>query len=139
MESLINAAIPLTLDSLNSIKWNDEKENIHNFDLAILTSDRWQAIGKLLKKNMDLDLEKIKDKHEGNCELCWSSIMENWLFKQGSPTYPANWDGLYNLLKDSGVHITILRLLKTAVIRAVHPSPSPPDVETAPAPRKICV
>ena len=139
MEYLIFAAIRLTLNYLNLIKWKDEKDNIHNFYLALRTSDKWQAIGTLLKKSMDLDLDEIKNKHTGNHGLCWCSLMENWLCKKGSPTYPANWGGLYKLLKDSGVPITTLRLLKKAVIGALRPSHSDVQETSAPNTCKILV
>lgn len=77
------------------------------------------------------ELEDIKHEQEGD-ELCWCYLMETWLFDGGSTLYPATWDGLYHLLLDSEA-ISIAKLLRTAVTRAVWPLPSPPPPPNAKA------
>ena len=70
-----------------------------------------------------VDLRAIKGMYEGNSELCWCHLMEEWLFR-GFPAYPASWEGLHSLLVDSEAH-QAAKLLKHAVIHAIHP-PTPP-------------
>ncbi len=63
-------------------------------------------------------LEAIKHEHDGIDEVCWCYLMEKWLLAKGSLSYPASWEGLYNLLNECEAPDTA-RLLKTAIIQAI--------------------
>lgn len=86
-------------------------------------SEKWRSIGLKLGYT-EAELNEIKCNESENDELCWFHIMEKWLYaEQPSPSYPASWQGLYKLLKDSKVVDSTLNLLRRAVINAIpHPS-----------------
>ena len=83
----------------------------------------WKSIGIQLNYNQR-ELEKIKHDHDGSDEFCWWDVMEKWLLDEGTSSYPANWDGLYSLLVESGDPYTA-KLLRLVVTQAIHPHPSP--------------
>ena len=63
-------------------------------------------------------LDAVK-RERGIDELCWWSIMEEWLVSGGSSLYPATWEGLHRLLLDAEVPLSDLAAFKKAVIGQV--------------------
>ncbi len=86
--------IGVSLKSLNLIKVNGEK-----FRLINMVSSRWESFGAQLDIHYN-QLEAWRQECLGNAARCWNKVMGHWLAEGGTPNYPANWEGLYVLLKD---------------------------------------
>lgn len=121
-------AIALSLNTLYLIKWKDEKGKIQNFRLATKAGKKWRDIRMLLNYT-DEQLSDIESKNNGNDTQCWNYLMEKWLLSKGTPSYPASWEGLHQMLVDTE-DPDIAKLLWTAVTYAV-PSPPVPDTNRA--------
>ena len=70
----------------------------HRFSLKEKTSHKWRDIGLQihLKK---AQLDGFSTSAQGNNDLCWESVMDRWL-SNAPKEYPADWEGLYELLED---------------------------------------
>ena len=122
-------AIPLTLKTLNLIKWKDDKGRMHHFHLVTGARMKWRKIGVHLDYTTE-KLDSIECEHDGSDELCWCDIMEAWLLDGGTASYPASWDGLHRLLVDAGA-LDTAKLLRVAVTQAVLPPPPPASSKDA--------
>ena len=109
-------AIPLSLKTLTVIKWKDENGMIQNFHLVTRACKKWKRMGILLDKNIH-DLKDI-EREQKEDEMCWCSLMEEWIISGGCSSYPVTWEGLYSLLVDVE-SLNIAKLLKRAVIKAI--------------------
>ena len=97
------------------------------------TRKKWKRIGIRLSYNVK-ELEDIRREHEGSDEMCWFDVMETWLLEGGTSSYPACWEGLYNLLVDSGALCTA-KVLRIAVTQAIHPH-LPPSAKAERSPNQ---
>lgn len=122
---------------MNLIKWKDQKGNTRNFHLVTCTSDKWHRIGRMLNYNME-ELKNIQQEHDASEELCWCYLMEKWLLDNNFLSYPACWKGLYDLLKDSEVPTSTLRLFHMAVTHAIPPQTPPTTASTSSTQKKKC-
>ena len=74
----------------------------------------WYEFGML---GFSLNQLKMWDaEYRGNAKRGWNEVMEQWLTQGGSGDYPAMWEGLYNLLRDTGFR-NIARKVENAVFR----------------------
>ena len=78
----------------------------------------------MLLNYTDEQLSDIESKNNGNDTQCWNYLMEKWLLSKGTPSYPASWEGLYQMLVDAEAP-DIAKLLWNAVSHAVPPPPAP--------------
>ena len=78
-------------------------------------SAKWYNFGMLL--GLDLNqLDGWEAEYRGNASRCWNRVMNQWLTQGGSHDYPATWEGLYTLLRDTEFP-NIATKLKNAVVR----------------------
>ena len=91
--------VPLSLKSLQLLKWNDENGRPHAFHLVDRVSVEWKKYGIFLGFELN-QLDVWKQESLGNLTTCWLRVMEEWLTKGSTQDYPATWEGLYTLLKD---------------------------------------
>ena len=58
-------------------------------------------LGMLLGLSLN-QLDAWDAEYRGNASRCWNRVMDQWLTQGGSDDYPATWEGLYTLLKNTG-------------------------------------
>lgn len=106
-------AVILSLKSLKLIKWRDQdNSNVKSFSLESKVSSVWDEMGILLGIEPDI-LSGWKQECQGKADSCWNKVMAYWIHN-GSDYYPATWDGLFVLLRDSK-RSTIAEELKRVV------------------------
>ena len=91
------------------------------FRLVQHVSTAFDSFGVLLGFTIN-QLEGWKIQYQGNLTLCWNKMIECWLIQNGTPEYPATWEGLYKLLKDAEFP-TKADKLRTAVASAICTTP----------------
>ena len=64
-------------------------------------SSKWESFGILLEMCPD-QLESLKEECLGKPAKCWNKVMGRWLAGEGTPDYPASWEGVCLLLEDVG-------------------------------------
>ena len=66
--------------------------------LVSLVSASWRRFGLQLDiKNNELT---VLDTRLRDPDKCWIEVMDSWLTRGGTASYPASWEGLFKLLKD---------------------------------------
>ena len=78
-------------------------------------SAKWHDVGMLLGLSLN-QLDAWDAEYRGNANKCWNRVIDQWLTRGGSHDYPATWEGVYTLLKDTGFK-KIARKLKSAIVR----------------------
>lgn len=68
------------------------------FSLKEKTSHKWRDIGFQLRLEK-AQLDGFNEKNHGNNDLSWESVIYQWL-TNAPEEYPANWEGLFELLED---------------------------------------
>ena len=98
--------------NLTVIRWKNEHGKVQKFKLRSVVYHKWREIGNIVCTRQQLDvLAKEKDA-EGCCE----AVFSHWL-DHPHRYYPVTWEGLYELLDDSGLSEAAAEL-KTAVDNA---------------------
>ena len=78
------------------ISWRNERGEVKKFRLKQSIMHKWRDISDLVVPWQQLEVwAKRKDDKE-----CCSAVLSYWL-EHPSHNYPATWEGLYELLKDS--------------------------------------
>ena len=82
--------------NLTIIKWKNENGETEAFRLKSSILHKWRDIGNLVVPRQQLEVWAKKKDDKESCE----AVLSYWL---DNPTshYPATWEGLYELLKDS--------------------------------------
>ena len=114
---------PLTaasLSLLNLLKWKDEEGREQELRVVNLVCAQWEDFGLLLGFEFN-QLKMWDTEYRGNSKKCWNEVMNQWLVQGGSRDYPATWEGLYTLLRDTGFANTVGKL-KNAIIIVGHSS-----------------
>lgn len=89
-----------TLRDLHFIKWKDTEGQTKKFRLSNTVSRKWKAFGTLLDLEPN-ELDGIQKKHMGETSECWMDVMQRWL-NGCSSDYPVTWQGLIELIDDTG-------------------------------------
>lgn len=90
---------PLSLTSLELIKWRDQHGHERTFRLVDKVSSKWRAFGSRVSLEPD-QLEAWETRFQRDSTRCWCMIMQHWLNRGGTHDYPKTWDGLYKMLRD---------------------------------------
>ena len=91
--------VPLSLKSLQLLKWDDENGQPHDFHLVKRVSVEWRKYGTFLGFEQN-QLDVWKHESLGDLTACWLKVMQEWLTGKSMQDYPITWEGLYTLLKD---------------------------------------
>ena len=95
------------------IGWKNERGEVKKFRLKQSIMHKWRDIGDLIVPWQQLEVwAKEKDAKE-----CCSAVLSYWL-EHSLHNYPATWEGLYELLKDSELGQVAIEL-KQAVDNAI--------------------
>ncbi len=101
------------MKNLNMFKWRDKDGEVKKFLLKPLIFHKWRKIGDFVTPYEQLEVwSKEKD-----AEDCCSAVLNHWL-TDPPPGHPATWEGLHELLKDSGLS-TVAAQLKDALENAI--------------------
>ena len=92
-------AVPLSLKTLNLLKWKDEEGHEQTFRLVNRVGAKWREFGIRLGLTMS-QLDAWDDQYRGSAGVCWNKLMAHWLDEGGTSDYPPTWEGLYTLLQD---------------------------------------
>jgi len=103
----------MTMKLLTLLKWIDSKGQEQNLRIKNEISFKWRDVGDLLGVKSSR-LEAIDSNRRGNVELCCRDVLQDWL-QMEEPSYPVNWDGLIELLKDLQFN-NMARKLKEALL-----------------------
>ncbi len=79
------------------LKWTDNNGE-RNLRLRNVLSPRWRDAGDLLELGSSR-IEGIAIRRHEDIRQCCSDVLQDWL-RNGSPGYPATWDGMLALLED---------------------------------------
>ena len=104
----------VSLSLLNLLKWKDEEGQEQEYRVVDEVSAKWYEFGMLLGFKLN-QLDAWDTEYLKNASRCWNRVMDQWLTQGGSHDYPATWEGLYTLLRDTGFASTA-RKLKNAVV-----------------------
>ena len=88
------------------IKWKDERGESKEFRLKSSIIHKWREVGDLVRvpwQNLEV-WARDKDADE-RCD----AVLSHWLVNPPSE-YPATWEGLYKLLKDSQLPVVATEL-----------------------------
>ena len=100
--------------NLNLIKWRDERGEVRTFRLKTSIVHKWKDTGALVGVPRQLLIVWAgKSNDEDSCD----KVLSYWL-DQPPSRYPATWEGLYRLLKDSQLSEVAVEL-KEAVDKAM--------------------
>ena len=91
--------IPLSVKSLEMIKWRDKQGHEQEFRLADQVAHKWKYFGMNLDQN-EKELHLLYVQNQNDPCKSFLSIMEQWLSKGGTRSYPATWNVLVDLLTD---------------------------------------
>lgn len=80
------------------IKWKDSKGVQQRLRITQSISNKWQEIGALLSISR-AQLESWSLKYQQDNIKCCSAVLDYWLVS-GCDEYPANWEGLLELMED---------------------------------------
>ncbi len=95
----LNIALPLSLNTLNLIKWRDREGREQTFRLGVKVSSRWRDLGLRLSIEPAI-LNGWEDQHQRDASICWGKVMGKFITSGGTGDYPSTWEGVYQLLKD---------------------------------------
>lgn len=114
---------PLSLASLELIKWQDPHGHEQTFRLVDKVSSKWRIFGFRVSLEPD-QLRAWEMQFQLDAARCWCEVMRHWLKKGGTRDYPKTWDGLYKMLSDVQ-YSEVAKELKEAVTSPVvtHPRP----------------
>ncbi len=118
MSLSLNIALPLSLKTLNLIKWRDSEGHEQTFRLAEKVSSKWRDIGLRLSIEANT-LDGWEDQHQRDASRCWGKVMGKLIVSGGIDEYPSTWEGVYQLLKDIKCG-GIARDLEEAVTHAIN-------------------
>ena len=95
------------------ISWKNERGEVKKFRLKQSIMHKWRDIGDLIIPWQQLEVwaKRTDDKE------CCTAVLSYWL-EHSSHNYPATWEGLYELLKDSELGQVVIEL-KQAVDNAI--------------------
>ena len=114
----LNIALPLSLNTLNLIKWRDREGHEQIFRLGEKVSSKWRDLGlRLSIKPAILDGWDIQ--YRKDASICWDMVMGKFIARGGTRGYLPTWEGVYQLLKDIECG-DIARDLKEAVTHATN-------------------
>ena len=81
------------------IKWRDLSEETQRLHLLDEISYKWREIGEIVGMSHSV-LETTMEKKNNDPKECCRAVLSQWL-SNPPPDYPATWQGLIELLKDS--------------------------------------
>ncbi len=114
----LNLALPLSLNSLNLIKWRDSEGHEQIFRLGEMVSSKWRDLGlRLSIEPATLDIWDIQ--YRKDASRCWGKVMGELIASGGKGDYPSTWEGVYQLLEDIKCG-GVARDLKEAVTHAIN-------------------
>ena len=82
--------------NLTLIKWKNERGEVQEFRVKQSIFHRWRQVGDLFVPRQNLEVWGKKKTDKESCE----EVLSYWL-DNPPRSYPATWEGLYELLKDS--------------------------------------
>ena len=111
----------IKLRHLNGIKWKDESGKVQQFYLTEKIAHKWRIIGELVGLTY-FKLQSLDDKYWHRFKTqqpdeCCQAVLYLWL-DNPLPNYPATWQGLIDLLKDSKLG-EVATELKTVLSSAI--------------------
>jgi hypothetical protein len=104
-------AVPLSLETLTLLKWEDEHGHQQTFSLEDMVSAEWMKFGLRVSLTMNRLKGWERQFHEDSTR-CWREVMEHWLNNGGTEHYPTTWEGLYTLVRDCDLQQAAMALLK---------------------------
>ncbi len=87
-----------TLKALTLLEWTDKDGQNRTLRIRDELSPHWHDMGLLLGISMSR-LDGILAHRLGDVRQCFRDVLYDWI-QNGSPDYPATWEGLLNLLRD---------------------------------------
>ncbi len=95
----MSIALPLSLNTLDLIKWRDREGREQTFRLEGKISTRWHRIGLRLSIESDT-LDGWENQYQRDASRCWGKVMGEFITRGGKGDYPSMWEGVYQLLED---------------------------------------
>ena len=99
--------------NLTVIRWRNEYGEQKKFHLKSKVHHKWRDIGNLLCSRQDL----VVWAREKDSKDCCEKVLSHWL-DHPPRSYPATWEGLYELLNDSELG-EVATQLRVAVNNAI--------------------
>ena len=114
-KGLIFSFAGLRLSLLNLLKWKDEDGQEQELRVVNEVGAKWYDFGMLLGLNLS-QLNSWNVQYQADASKCWNTVIDQWLSQGGTRDYPATWEGLYTLLRDTG-YTKVAQKLKNAVVK----------------------